>query len=143
MKAIVCELCGGNELIKQDGFYVCQHCRTKYTIEEAKKLFVEIDGPVEVKGTVKIEKAGYRNVSLQGTNLYKFDLYIDGVNQGDYGWTESFVIDDGPHNLYCMQGDTKSNVVSIVPGKEPIALKLSYKPGFFASKLILSVENPS
>ena len=48
MKALVCEMCGGNELIKQDGLYVCQHCGTKYTIEEVKKLM----------GTLTIARSG-------------------------------------------------------------------------------------
>lgn len=43
MKALVCEMCSSNEMVKQDGMYVCQHCGTKYSIEEAKKLMVEID----------------------------------------------------------------------------------------------------
>ena len=47
MKAMICELCGGNDIIKQDGVYVCQHCGTKYSVEEAKKLLIE--------GTVKID----------------------------------------------------------------------------------------
>ena len=36
MKAIQCELCGSNDLVKQNGVYVCQYCGTQYTIEEAK-----------------------------------------------------------------------------------------------------------
>lgn len=47
MKAIVCELCGSNDIVKQGEFFVCQHCGTKYTVEEAKKLI----------GTVKIDKS--------------------------------------------------------------------------------------
>lgn len=47
MKAIVCEMCGSHDVIKQDGYYICQSCGTKYTAEEAKKLLVE--------GTVKID----------------------------------------------------------------------------------------
>ena len=43
MKAIVCEMCGSNELIKQDGVFVCQICGTKYSVEEAKKMMVEVD----------------------------------------------------------------------------------------------------
>ena len=43
MKAMVCELCGSNDIVKQDGLYVCQHCGTKYSLEEAKKIMVEID----------------------------------------------------------------------------------------------------
>ena len=53
MKRIICEMCGSNDLIKQDGVFVCQHCLTKYTVEEARKLM--IDGPIEIKGPVKID----------------------------------------------------------------------------------------
>ncbi|WP_405381537.1 TFIIB-type zinc finger domain-containing protein [Phascolarctobacterium sp.] len=52
MKAIVCELCGSNDIIKQDGLFVCQHCGTKYTTEEAKKLL----GVVKIDKTEEINK---------------------------------------------------------------------------------------
>lgn len=55
MKAMKCELCGSNDLIKKDGLYVCQYCQTKYTPEEAKKLLVEITGEVTVKNMGDIE----------------------------------------------------------------------------------------
>ena len=58
MKALVCELCGSNELIKQDGMFVCPHCGTKYTPEEAKKLIIE--GTVDVSGsTVKVDNTAF------------------------------------------------------------------------------------
>ena len=41
MKALVCELCGGNDIIKQDGYFVCQNCGTKYSPEEAKKSWLK------------------------------------------------------------------------------------------------------
>ena len=63
MKAIVCEMCGSQDLVKQDGVYVCQNCGTKYSVEVAKKLM--IDGPVEVTGTVKIDS------DSRIENLYK------------------------------------------------------------------------
>ena len=63
MKAIKCELCGSNDVVKQDGLYVCQHCGTKYSVEEAKKLM--IDGTVNVEGTVRIDDSS----ELQ--NLYE------------------------------------------------------------------------
>ncbi|MBO6024953.1 MAG: TFIIB-type zinc finger domain-containing protein [Bacteroidales bacterium] len=53
MKALKCELCGSNDVVKQDGLFVCQHCGTKYSVEEAKKMMVE--GTVDVKGTVKVD----------------------------------------------------------------------------------------
>lgn len=56
MKSLVCEMCQSNDLVKQDGYYVCQHCGTKYTVEEAKKLMIE--GKVDVSGsTVTIDKS--------------------------------------------------------------------------------------
>lgn len=43
---MVCEMCGSQDLVKQDGMFVCQNCGTKYSVEEAKKLL----------GTVKVDK---------------------------------------------------------------------------------------
>ena len=56
MKAFVCEMCNSQDLVRQDGFYVCQSCGTKYTIEEAKKLMVEIEGAVKIDNSDFVEK---------------------------------------------------------------------------------------
>ena len=61
MKAMVCEMCSSNDLVKQDGMFVCQHCGTQYSVEEAKKLMVE--------GVVKID------TSDELKNLYQKTLY--------------------------------------------------------------------
>ena len=53
MKALQCEMCGSQDMVKQDGYFICQHCGTKYSVEEAKKMMIE--GTVEVQGTVKID----------------------------------------------------------------------------------------
>jgi hypothetical protein len=63
MKKINCELCGSNQIIKQEGVFVCQHCGTKYSAEEAKKMMV--DGVVEVTGSVKVD------TSDKLSNLYQ------------------------------------------------------------------------
>ena len=55
MKAMICELCGSGDVIKKDGFFVCQHCGAKYSVEEAKKII----------GTVTIDK------SQELENLYQ------------------------------------------------------------------------
>ena len=34
-------MCGGTELVKQDGVFVCQDCGAKYSTDEAKKLLVD------------------------------------------------------------------------------------------------------
>lgn len=53
MKIMQCEMCGSNDLVKQDGLFFCQNCGAKYSPEDAKKMMVE--GTVDVKGTVKID----------------------------------------------------------------------------------------
>lgn len=64
MKAIVCEMCSSNNVVKKDGVFECQNCGTKYSVEEAKKLMIE--GPVDVSGsTVKIDSSDELN------NLYQ------------------------------------------------------------------------
>ena len=55
MKALMCEMCGSHDIIKQDGLYVCQACGTKYSVEEARKMMFE--GTVEVQGTVKVDNS--------------------------------------------------------------------------------------
>lgn len=38
MAKLTCEMCNGTEFAKQDGFFVCQGCGLKYSMEEAKKM---------------------------------------------------------------------------------------------------------
>lgn len=53
MRALQCDMCGGQDLVKDNGVFVCQSCGTKYTVEEAKKMMIE--GTVDIKGTVKVD----------------------------------------------------------------------------------------
>ena len=63
MKQLTCEMCGGTDLMKQDGVFVCQSCGTKYSVEEAKKM---IEGAVDVSGsTIMID------TSTELSNLYQ------------------------------------------------------------------------
>ena len=63
MKALKCEMCGSNDVVKQEDLFVCQNCGTKYSVEAARKMMIE--GTVEVKGTVKIDD------SDEIENIYK------------------------------------------------------------------------
>ena len=54
MKALVCELCGGNDFVKEGDFFICQSCGTKYSSEAAKKMMIE--GTVDVQGTVLVKQ---------------------------------------------------------------------------------------
>ena len=74
MKQLTCEMCGGTELVKQEGVFACQNCGTKYSVEEAKKMMVE--GTVEVTGTVRVDNTANiknflnlaENANLVGNN---------------------------------------------------------------------------
>lgn len=69
MKQLTCEMCGGTDLIKQDGVFVCQSCGTKYSIEEAKKMMIE--GTVAVSGTVKVDDTEkVKNFFKMASNAY-------------------------------------------------------------------------
>lgn len=48
MKLLVCEMCAGNDLIKEDGLFVCRNCGCKYSVDEAKKLLRD-DEPIQVR----------------------------------------------------------------------------------------------
>lgn len=64
MKAIVCEMCNSNDVVKCDGLYVCQSCGTKYSTEDAKKLMVDISGStVQVDETPKADS--YRQLARE------------------------------------------------------------------------------
>lgn len=77
MKQLTCDMCGGTDLIKQDGVFVCQSCGAKYSIEEAKKMMIE--GNVDVSGsTVKVDNTGnienYLNIAR---NAYDADNKVE------------------------------------------------------------------
>ena len=82
MKAIVCELCGSNDVIKRKGVYVCQHCGTKYDPEEAKKLMVEVSGQVSIQGVAKIDDIikNALNTYNQGNLQDAYRLFTDALN---------------------------------------------------------------
>jgi len=42
MKKIVCDLCGESDFVKVSGFFECQVCGAKYSIEEARSMFVDV-----------------------------------------------------------------------------------------------------
>lgn len=76
MQAIKCELCGSNQLIKKDGYYQCEFCGTKYTIEEARKLIVS--GTVSIDGDVKTKETDFiiRGGVLEKYNGESIDVKI-------------------------------------------------------------------
>ncbi|MCQ2533792.1 MAG: hypothetical protein MJ172_04410 [Clostridia bacterium] len=54
MRALICDMCSSNNMVKQDGLFVCQSCGTKYSVEEARRMM--FDGPIEIEGSVKLDR---------------------------------------------------------------------------------------
>ncbi len=94
MKQLQCEMCGGTDLIKQDGVFVCQSCGVKYSVEEAKRMMVEVEGTVEVKGTVKIDSTDkvetYKEMAINAysagntSEAYEYFLKVLEIDPTDY-----------------------------------------------------------
>jgi uncharacterized Zn finger protein (UPF0148 family) len=65
MKNLTCEICGSTDFMKEEGVFVCQSCKTKYSVEEAKKLMSEGTSTAGVAGNA----AAGNSANLD--NLYK------------------------------------------------------------------------
>ena len=92
MNRLTCEMCNGTDILKQDGFYVCQSCGTKYTIEEAKKMMIE--GTVDVQGTVKVDNSALFEKYLANARRAK--------EKGDWEEVEKYynlVEENSPRNI--------------------------------------------
>lgn len=78
MKAIVCELCGSNDIVKQGEFYICQHCGTKYSLEEAKKLLgtVKIDTSEELKNLYQLARRARNDDNSENAQKYYEQILV-------------------------------------------------------------------
>lgn len=97
MKAIVCEMCGSNELIKQEGIYVCQRCGTKYSVEEAKKLMVDVQGSVNVSNMGNVD-----NYIVMAKNAYEAGNNAEAENYCN----KAIEIDTENYEAWLIKGKT-------------------------------------
>ena len=88
MKAIICEMCGSNDVVKQSGMYVCQNCGTKYDPEDAKKLMVEItlDNSAKLDNLYKIARRAYQDKNYQDAADYYQQIAIENADD----WEANF-----------------------------------------------------
>ncbi len=117
MKAIICEMCNSNNVVKEDGVYVCQSCGTKYSVDEAKKLMVEVEG------TVKIDKSDYVTKSLmnarrarQKEDWEETEKYYNKVEEEDPGNIEAI--------FYSSYGKAKYSLIESDIYKREAAFKV-------------------
>lgn len=113
MKQLTCEMCGGTDLMKQDGAFVCQNCGMKYSVEEAKKMMIE--GTVDVQGTVKVDNTAFVQKYLANARRAKekedwseTEKYYNMVEQNDPTNIEAiFYSTYGRVKLALLEAETK------------------------------------
>lgn len=89
MKKIVCELCESTEFTKEGGFFICQGCGTKYSLEEAKSMMREVEGdaapvasaaPVNTAPMGNPNQAQIDNILILATTAYEAQNYAEAEN---------------------------------------------------------------
>ena len=85
IKMIKCEMCGSNNLLKEDGVFVCQSCGTKYSVDEAKKLMsgdtIKIDNTPQIENFYKMAKNYVQSNMLDDAAKYCDKIFeIDAEN---------------------------------------------------------------
>ena len=85
IKMIKCEMCGSNNLSKEDGVFVCQSCGTKYSVDEAKKLMsgdtIKIDNTPQIENLYKMAKYYVQSNKLDDAEKYCDKIFeIDAEN---------------------------------------------------------------
>ncbi len=130
MKHIVCEMCGGTDLVKQEGLFVCQNCNSKYSVEEAKKMMVEIDHSAEIENLLaraeQFKNSGDTDTALE---YYNKVLDLDAKNETaleaiDDLTTEIYVVEKNRSTRECIEsflsylGKDKRTVPDVLSGIE-------------------------
>jgi ribosomal protein S27AE len=62
-ESLNCPGCGSTDMERNDGFWVCGHCGSKYSDEQYKKL--ELSGKVDVSGNIRIDDSHKHGIYLQ------------------------------------------------------------------------------
>lgn len=80
MKKFVCELCGSSNLTKQGDSFVCGDCLTSYSVEEARRLMVEVEDTVdnnpELKNLYELARRARREDNEENAEKYYSQIAI-------------------------------------------------------------------
>lgn len=80
MKRLTCEMCGSTNLIKIEGLFECQDCGTKYSVEEAKKMMVEVEGTVHVQNAAQLDNLlNMAHSSFDSKNYAKAEEFCNQI----------------------------------------------------------------
>jgi len=93
-KALVCEMCHSNNLTKEEGLYVCQSCGTKYTVEEARNLIVELTGPIKIDYSDEISNlySLARRARQENNSVKASEYYSQIITKDPDNWEPNFFV---------------------------------------------------
>lgn len=90
MQKLQCEVCGGNELVKEGEYFVCQHCGTKYTKESLKEM-MNLNVKVEVndkhweeakeQASAEAEQLDYEISLIENEFMPLYNKYVEANNE--------------------------------------------------------------
>lgn len=133
MKQLTCEMCGGTDLMKQDGVFVCQSCGCKYSVEEAKRMMIE--GSVDVSGsTVKVDNSAFVEKYLQNARRAKM--------KEDWEETEKYynmVEQNAPQNIEAVFYSSYAKARRTLTERDLEKRKAAFKDIHIARKLKMMV----
>lgn len=86
MGKLICEVCGSNRIVKEDGLFVCQECGCKYSLEEVRNLISSDAGAPQDSHSRTAHDTAPQNTSdstidaLLNTASDIIVLYLNGVD---------------------------------------------------------------
>ena len=81
MKKIVCDLCGESDFLKVNGLFECQVCGAKYTIAEARNMFVDVDDTPVVRKQTNPHSEAPRPVEATGQEHFDDEEDVPAARQ--------------------------------------------------------------
>lgn len=98
MRPLICEMCGSKDIVKTDGFFICQACGVKYSLEEARKLMfpaaLSLTGTIKMDTSAKVEN--YYQIARRakdGGNVKQGLKYYDLILQEEPdSWEANFYL---------------------------------------------------
>ena len=110
MKALVCEVCGSNDVIKQDGYFVCQYCGTKYTVEEARKILgtVKIDKTEETEKLLTLARRAREDNNYENAEKYYGMALQDDPNNWEVAFFQIYY-----HSMQCKIANISGALYSV------------------------------
>ena len=76
MKKIVCEVCGSSNIVKKEGYFVCQDCGVKYEVSEVKKLLSECEEEnTQIASDIE-QESGLEVLCNRKKNIFEFVIGI-------------------------------------------------------------------